>query len=237
MTPNEMVNRAYAHLDQDRVRYPVAELVDSGLTPAQDLLSLFKGEMGIRHTFSVPLPKESAFIHLLNYDVNIVRVNRVIVGDQTGDRSLHPSGELSTTHPLQPTQLEALSGIRPAWYLDLGMPRKYYLHGRSLMGVWPRPLSAATLTIEALCVPTPINGQALGPPYRSELSAGEHELVCELAQTFMLLKEGAVEVERALQRLQGHMSHEAYQAMLKRIRRGARDWPARKTAASEAVQG
>lgn len=218
MTTEELMNLAYEHLDQDRVRYPPAEMILSGLNPAQDLIALLTRRL--RHTHVYTLPRHSGYLNLLDLCPSAVRVERVVHGDQGADRLTPGFDQLN---PLEPTTLEALSGTRPEWFQQTGVPKRYYLHGRMLMGIWPRPSEDCTLTLTLAVVPTPLSPHDTARA--SELREVDHELISDVAHCLLLVKEGAVELDKAFGRLALIMRHEAFNLSLARIRKQRREWP------------
>lgn len=220
MTTEELIKRALLHLDDDRVRYPEDEVIYNGLNPAQDLLALMRPHL--HHTHVVSLPAQSAFIDLYPLDPHIVDIDRVVAGDQGFDATTED--DLARHQQLEMTHLETLAGTHPRWYTTVGRPRRYYRHGRTLLGIWPRPPEAITLTIQAQCVPTGLSKEDF--QRASELEASDHELIGDVAYAMLLVKEGAVEVDKAFSRLALLLQHEAMDQALAHIRRKQREWPA-----------
>ncbi len=218
MTTEELMNLAYEHLDLDRTRYPEPEMVMSGLNPAQDLIELMTRRL--RHSHVIEVPRHSGFVNLLEVCPGFIRVERVLHGDQAADRvtpGQHGVDALEQTH------VESLHGLRPNWWHQTGAPRRYYLHGRYLMGLWPRPMSTCTLTLvlSTLAEPLSHHDTAREP----ELRDVDHQLIADIAHCLLLVKEGAVEIDKAFGRMALLMRHEAFSKSLARIRKQSREWP------------
>lgn len=221
MTTEEMIGRALRHLDDDRVRYPADETIHNGLNPAQDLITLMKPYL--RHTHEVTIPALSGFVDLYDLDPTIVNVDRVLRGKQRFDRTQDDT--YAQDGQLEPAHLETLRATRPHWYTEVGIPRRYFLHGRTLMYIWPRPEADTIVTIDALCVPTPLSTDNVARA--SELEDDDHELAADVSYCLLLIKEGAVEVDKAFTRLGLILQHDAFADALRHIRRRSREWAAR----------
>ena len=212
----DLLTRVWERLGRNTVLYPPAEIIDSGLNPAQTLLVLLDHTV-LTKRVAVPLIAEEAFIDLRQVAPRLLQLKRVVLGNVVTE---DPSRSLGQVHDLTATTLETLRWKSQAWWRTVGVPKQWYRHGRYWVVVYPRAVSALTLTLVYTASPAlfSLNDQNAV----SELPVALHPLIADVGAALLLVKEGQIEGQRAMQRLGEALGHEDFlpaQKALSRLHR------------------
>ena len=213
-----LAEQIYTHLE-NRALYPLPEIYANGLSPAMRLLTLLDKSLLTQRT-AVTLPAFSLTIDLRSVAPRTHQVLRVVLGDATTEVQTRTASHFT---PLVPTTRERLALLHPGWLKIVRVPSKWFLLGRHLLAIWPRPMTDLVVTIIAAAVPVAasVDAQALSP----EIDPAQHALLAGVAACLLMVKEGAGEAERAVQRLGELVGKEAFSAAAKRLRDMQRQRP------------
>src|SRR5262245_21665716 len=113
--------------------YPEAEVV-TGLNAAANLLVLLDNTLLVKR-ITASVAAQQAFIDLRSAAARLVRLERVLLGTVTAD---DPRRSLGQVDVLKPTSRAALRWRSASWFTHTGVPKQWYLHGRHLVGLYPR---------------------------------------------------------------------------------------------------
>jgi hypothetical protein len=213
MTTQELLTRVYDQIGLGGSTFwPAAEVVANGLSPAMRLLIGWKPSLLIQRAL-VTLAVDQAFIDLRTAAPRQIRMQRVCLGDvRTEDPVLSQGRE----GDLRQTSLAALRGHREWFQVRRAVPSHWYTHGLDVLGIYPRVLSSTLLTLVYSADPTPLSASDLSR--EPEISEQYHPVIADVATCLLQAKEGAGEVEHAMQRLQNIMQVEPLKALQKTLR-------------------
>ena len=210
---SDLLARVWERLGRNTVLYPAQEVLDSGLNPAQTLVTLLNPSL-ITKRVAVPLIAEETFIDLRQVAPRHIRVRRVVLGNVVTE---DPTASLSIVTDLAATTLATLRARSRTWWQDTGVPKYWYMHGRYMIGIYPRAANAEVLTLISTALPTLFvidNLQAV-----SELPLGLHPVLSDIAAALLLIKQGHVEAERAIQRLGIYLGQDIIKPMQQALTR------------------
>lgn len=208
----ELAEQIYTHLDNNRPLYPLAEVYANGISPALRLLCILDKSL-LTQRVSVTLPAYSFVIDLRTVMPRAHQVLRVVLGDATTEVQTRTVSHFT---PLVPTTRERLALLHPAWLKTVRVPSKWFMLGRNLLAIWPRPMTDMVVTLISAVVPTAasVNDQDVAP----DIDVAQHPLVADIAAALLMCKEGAGESERAVQMLSTIVGKEPFTAAAKRLR-------------------
>jgi len=212
MNTAELITRVQTKLGANTRLYPDEEVVESGLNPALRLLCVFRPDALITRV-TVALVAEQLTVDLRQVMPRAWHIRRVMLGTITGDdiTRVAATGEFRDLRPVSLHQLF----YRRRWLAEVGTPQYYFLWGAFLLGVYRRPVTATTLTIEARAVPLPLT--VATPTAVPEIQEVYHPLLSDVAEALLLMKEGVIEIEKAGAVLSTALNDTAFRTLLPRI--------------------
>ena len=209
----DLTTRVWERLGRNPVLYPPAEIIDSGLNPAQTLLALLNHTVLTRRV-TASLITEEAFIDLRQVAPRLLHLKRVMLGTVLTE---DPSRSLGVVNDLKATTRDLLRWKSQSWWRAVGVPKQWYPHGRHWIAVYPRAVSALTLTLVYAALPTRFS--LTDPQAVSDLPVALHPVIADIAAALLLCKEGQMEAQRAIQHLAGHLGQDALQPAQKALGR------------------
>lgn len=212
MNTGELMQRCYDGLNQNHTFWTQDEVVTNGLNPAQRLLVLLKPMLLTQRT-AVSLVADEVFIDLRVVAPRTMRMQRVCLGDVTTEDPVLTQGREGD---LRPTTLSALRSQRDWFTLRRGFPTHWYTHGVYWVCTWPRATQSLAVTVIASAVPTPLG---LGEPGQvPDLPAQWHPVIADVAIPLLICKEGAGDVELAIDGLGKILGEEPFKQLSKTLR-------------------
>jgi len=230
MNTTELITRVQTKLGANTRLYPDEEVVQSGINPAMRLLCLFRPDALITRT-TVALSAGQLTVDLRQVMPRAWRVERVLLGTMIGDdpTRVAATGEFRDLRPVSVHQLF----YRRRWLAEVGNPQYYFLWGAFLLGVYRRPTTASTITIEARSVPLPLSTAM--PAAVPEVQEVYHPLISDIAVALLLMKEGITEIEKAGALLSMALNDTAFRKLLPRLIAGVSAQTAARTEAGTAT--
>lgn len=193
MTTFELLQRIQQRLGEQTAFYGDAELVANGLNAAQNLLALARPPL-LRQRTTLSVVSDVPFYDLRETNRRILRLQRVVLGTITGD-ALTPDSTTGLTGDLTPIAVARLASTRSDWFTVHG-PVEHYWQWGDWLGVYPRPLTATTLTLVYDALPTPLTLAV--PDGVPDMAAVYHPMLAEVAAALALIKEAGAEGQRGL---------------------------------------
>ena len=203
MTLSDIQNLVALKLGEQSLFYPPEEVTRSGINPAQRLLCLVYPLLLSQRaivTVNPDLPfidvrevTDSAGVRLGN---RIRRVNRVVMGNVTGDSPVH-NAVTDELFELRETTVGALSKRANDWMSQRGLIKHYWKWGSYWIGLYKRPITATTITIIYDAIPAQLVIDSDEPQTQDVY----HRVIAEIATGLLLLKEGNPQGERGLKRI------------------------------------
>jgi hypothetical protein len=211
----QLIERVYSQLDDNRVYYLPSEVVDQ-LNVAQRMLVLLKPDLLTRRT-AVSLVADEVFIDLRVQAPRCTRVQRVVLGDVSGDDPILTQGK---TGELRRHSLTSLRSQRDWFRVRKPVASHWYPHGLYWVCTWPRATQAITVTVIYRTTPMPL---ALAVPTQvPDMAAPFHPLISDIAAQLCRCKEGANDVEQAIEGLSKILGEENFQGVRKQMQAEAR---------------
>ena len=202
-TVNELIDQVWIVLDQNSTFYPPAEVIRSGINPAQRLLCLLRPDL-LTHRLPITLVAGQMVIDLRQEAPRLWAIRRVTLGNVSVDPPVKSNRQL---HDLTPIGLNTLQRKR-AWWLHEGPMENYWRHGREWLGVYRRSVLAETITLVYRAMPTAFRDDQLdGEPDIAEIW---HTTIARVAAALLLMKEGGGEIDKALLLLQETLGEEPF---------------------------
>jgi len=201
MTVAELADFVAEQLGGNHELYPRADIILNGLNPAIRLLCILQPALYTVRAL-VSMVAEQAFIDLRDLPQGIVTPSRLVLGDvRTQDVALPASGVVQRLDRAVLSQVMT----RRAWWRTTGVPRWWYRLGAYLIGVFPRPVYANTVTVIGSGYPVlDVDELEAEVP----LSEGIQPLIADIAMPYLLLREGGEKTQNAVSRLQELLTQE-----------------------------
>lgn len=195
MTTYDLLQRMYVKLGEQTRFYTPEEMVLNGLNPAQRLLTrVYPQLLPKRRLLTVTADLPFYDLRLLDPQLSSRRVWRVVLGDVTTDAPT-PSVASGELHDLTRTTVTKLAYHRD-WLNQRGPLEHFWTWGTHWLGLYKRPVYAASVTVIYGAVPTPLNVDI--PTGVPDIIGAYHPLLSDVATALVLAKEGGVEGQRAL---------------------------------------
>jgi hypothetical protein len=188
------------------------EIFLNGLNPAQRLLVLLK-PMLLTQRVPVSLVADEVFIDLRVVAPRAMRIQRVALGDVTTEEPVLTQGREGD---LRHTTLATLRGQRDWFRLRRGFPTHWYTHGLYWVCPWPRSTQALTMTLVFSAMPTPL--EVVVPSQIPDLPVQFHPVIADVAIELLRCKEGAGEIEQAIDGLGKILGDEPFKQLKKTLR-------------------
>ena len=150
MTLAELIELVRQRLGGSETFYPAALLIPF-LDHAQRLLAL-QSAYRVLQRAAYTLVAGELLIDLRALLPRALQVRRVLLGNVSTQEE---SRSLGLLQPLFRTTLATLAA-RSGWLATQDVPRQWFPHGKTLLGVWPRPSTTTTVTVMATGLPTQI---------------------------------------------------------------------------------
>lgn len=196
MTLGDLLQLVNLKLGEQSLFYPPEEVLRQGLNPAQRLLCLVYPRL-LLSRLTTTVDADLPFLDLRTVSTSIRKIERVFLGDVTGESSIAnvATGE---AHELTETTVMKLSSQRN-WLAQKGTIEHYWLWGPHWLGLFRRPIATTTITLIFKATPTPLVFEV--PTGVPDVAAVYHPVLAEIATGLLLLKEGGAESQRGLQRI------------------------------------
>jgi hypothetical protein len=191
MNLGDLIQRTSLKLGEQTTFYPEAEMVASGINPAQRLLCLAYPLL-LQKRVLLAINPDQVFTDLRQVTPTIRKVNRVVLGDTTvpAGAAVPTTGQFVR---LLPTTLARLAG-RNNWMEQAGITVYYWMHGTFWLGLWKRPMTNLTVTVLYDAIPAPMLALTDTP----DITLTYHPLIADIAAGLLLCKEGMPESERGI---------------------------------------
>jgi hypothetical protein len=164
------------------------------LSSAQSLLILLP-QYGLQARVALTIPAQGCFVDLRSVMPRVLKLQRVILGNVVTQEASRAYGQTRRLYPVSPEALMA----RRHWIASLGVPRWYWVHGTTILGVYPRPTMETVVTAIHTVMPAPFTLDTLSQ--ECALQPSNHSMVSAMAAGLLLLREGAVEGQKGMQML------------------------------------
>lgn len=210
-TTAELIDMTYERLGRNFAFWTRREVVLNGLNPAQNLLTLLDRSLFVFRR-PVELVAGQAFINLQASVPRILLVRRVVIGRVPSEVVTSSNEEF---RPLRQTSFESLR-LRENWFAAPGLIQSWFPYGRHMVGLFRRPMADTTLTLVGQEMPRALDVNE--PRLESQLPEMLHPVIADLAVPFLLIKEGMVETQRALQIFAERLGDEPFKPMAKALR-------------------
>lgn len=211
MTLAELVELTREKLGGSAAFYP-QDLVVTFLQYAQNVLSL-SPQYRVRARAAYTLVAGELLIDMRALLPRYLSTRRVILGTVATEVA---SRSLGLVQPLFRTTLPALAA-RPRWLEVQDVPRQWFPHGKTLIGLWPRPTTSTTVTAVVNSLPTPFDVNNLEA--ESDIAASNHGFLSDVATGLLLLREGTLEGEKGVQMFQRALADQATRNLQQTLQR------------------
>ena len=215
MVTADLITRAREKLESNSLYFEDEKsIVLNALNPALLLLALMKPALLVKKT-TISVLADECFLDLRVSTPRCLKIDRVSLGDVTGETPIPSQGELGD---LRVTSLPALRS-KQSWLMDRRhRPQNYARHGVFWLILYPRSILDHTITIVYRAFPAPLD--VLTPNVEPELPQVFHDVLPEIASNLALMMEGGKEAEMAMQRLAAALGQEKFEPMLKAVGTG-----------------
>lgn len=202
MTLSDIAQLVSLKLGEQSLFYPKDEIIRGGINPAQRLLCLAAPKLlrqRVTHTVNADLP----FIDVrtlrdsdgILFGDRVKRVNRVILGDVSGDAPVrNTTGD--DLLELRKMTLQRLMYTND-WMRQRSEVRRYWLWRKYWLGLYKRPIDSTTITVIVNATPAELVNDTDVP----QMQAVYHREIAETATGLLLVKEGTPQGVQGLQRV------------------------------------
>lgn len=211
----DIINAIWLKLDENHAYYPEEEVITNGINPAMRLLTLLHPTLNTQRVL-VSVGPGNPFVDLRVAAPRCITLTRVVVGDAT---AAVPAISGTDYRVLWPATLDAVVWQRD-WFQRQGVPNRYWQWGHHWIGVYPRPFVDVDITLifNALPLPFTINDVTTQPSPEPEMTASWHSAIIDVGFALLLVKQGAVETEKAAAILSDTLGKEPLAALRGAVR-------------------